>query len=320
MKLFEMWRKRWLFVKDSCVGYFGKDGQEIRCVLLMDQGFKVITGAAETGSNSGIIISNLSHQIVIKSWTKRKAQEWLDCIEKAIMATGISIVSSKILVSMAKNLAQFYAIVTLKLCNDSSWISIVFDWLSIWILGLDFINSSRFGSYAPVRCESPCTWFVDGCDYMDAVADAIELAKEEIFIADWWLSPEIYLKRPTVDRDKWRLDNMLHRKAVSLEWWFIIQLLIDPFHRSRFASKARGRSYFRTAIQRSGDGFEHQQPLHETTVGFEASKYQSAPPSRSRFQWCSTVGPPREVGSYWPNGRFRRRHRPLLRPLGWQTT
>ena len=52
---------------------------------------------------------------------------------------------------------------------------------------------------------------------MDAVADAIELAKEEIFIADWWLSPEIYLKRPTVDRDKWRLDNMLHRKAVSLE-------------------------------------------------------------------------------------------------------
>lgn len=90
MRFFETWRKRWLFVKDSYVGYFGKDGQEIRCVLLMDRGFKVVTGAAETGSKSGLIISNLSHQIVIKSWTKRKAQEWADCIEKAIMTTGFS--------------------------------------------------------------------------------------------------------------------------------------------------------------------------------------------------------------------------------------
>ena len=49
---------------------------------------------------------------------------------------------------------------------------------------------------------------------MNTVADAIELAREEIFIADWWLSPEIYLKRPQVDREKWRLDVMLHRKAV----------------------------------------------------------------------------------------------------------
>ena len=85
-----MWRKRWLFVKDSCVGYFGEDGQEIHCVLLMDQGFKVTTGTAQTRSSSGLIISNLSRQIVIKGWTKRKAQEWVDCIQKAVTTTGIS--------------------------------------------------------------------------------------------------------------------------------------------------------------------------------------------------------------------------------------
>lgn len=51
---------------------------------------------------------------------------------------------------------------------------------------------------------------------MAAVADAIEAAREEIFIADWWLSPEIYMKRPIVEGDKWRLDNLLHRKAVRL--------------------------------------------------------------------------------------------------------
>lgn len=84
-----------------------------------------------------------------------------------------------------------------------------------FLSGSDFTSSNRFGSYAPTRNESPCTWFVDGSDYMSTVADAIELAKEDIFIADWWLSPEIYLKRPAVGRDKWRLDTMLHRKAVS---------------------------------------------------------------------------------------------------------
>lgn len=33
--------------------------------------------------------------------------------------------------------------------------------------------------------------FVDGRDYFAEVCRAIEGAKEDIFIADWWLSPEI---------------------------------------------------------------------------------------------------------------------------------
>jgi phospholipase D1/2 len=59
------------------------------------------------------------------------------------------------------------------------------------------------------------SWFVDGSSYMNAVADALEGANEEIFIADWWLSPEINMKRPLVDGDYWRLDKILERKAVS---------------------------------------------------------------------------------------------------------
>lgn len=49
---------------------------------------------------------------------------------------------------------------------------------------------------------------------MSAVADALELAKEEIMIADWWLSPEIYMKRPVFEGNQWRLDTILKRKAV----------------------------------------------------------------------------------------------------------
>lgn len=56
---------------------------------------------------------------------------------------------------------------------------------------------------------------MDGASYMESVADAMDKAKEEIFIADWWLSPEIYMKRPVIDGDYWRLDKLLQRKAVS---------------------------------------------------------------------------------------------------------
>jgi len=50
---------------------------------------------------------------------------------------------------------------------------------------------------------------------MAAVAEAIEAAREEVYIADWWLSPEIYMKRPPLEGDHWRLDKLLARKAVS---------------------------------------------------------------------------------------------------------
>ncbi|KAH0624158.1 hypothetical protein JD844_007600 [Phrynosoma platyrhinos] len=41
----------------------------------------------------------------------------------------------------------------------------------------------------------------------------MEAAKEEIFITDWWLSPEIFMKRPVVEGNRWRLDCILRRKA-----------------------------------------------------------------------------------------------------------
>ncbi|KAB0388825.1 hypothetical protein E2I00_016037 [Balaenoptera physalus] len=54
--------------------------------------------------------------------------------------------------------------------------------------------------------------FVNGAGYFAAAADAILRAQEEIFITGWWLSPEIYLKRPA-HSDDWRLDIMLKKKA-----------------------------------------------------------------------------------------------------------
>ncbi|XP_048769180.1 phospholipase D1-like isoform X3 [Ostrea edulis] len=81
--------------------------------------------------------------------------------------------------------------------------------------GKDYTEVARFEAFAPVREKSYAKWFVDGDSYFSAVANALEEAKEEIFISDWWLSPEIYMKRPITEGNKWRLDRILQRKAES---------------------------------------------------------------------------------------------------------
>lgn len=140
------------------------------------------------GLKNAVVISNLTRQLIFRDWTKRKAQEWIDSIQHLTMSTGNHLINHALINKVT---------------------SLLFD-----RTGKDFIQENRFNSFVPPRPQSKCSWFVDGKDYMSAVADAIEAAQEEVFIADWWLSPEIYMKRPFVDGDKWRLDNLLHRKAV----------------------------------------------------------------------------------------------------------
>jgi hypothetical protein len=54
-----------------------------------------------------------------------------------------------------------------------------------------WVKNHRFSSFAPIRHNSKATWFVDGEDHFNAVGEAILSAKSEIYIADWWLSPEL---------------------------------------------------------------------------------------------------------------------------------
>ncbi|KAK3995779.1 putative phospholipase D1 [Cladorrhinum sp. PSN332] len=72
---------------------------------------------------------------------------------------------------------------------------------------------NRFGSFAPVRPNAYAQWLVDGRDYMWNVSRAISMAKDVIYIHDWWLSPELYMRRPACISQKWRLDRLLQRKA-----------------------------------------------------------------------------------------------------------
>lgn len=109
----------------------------------------------------------------------------------------------------------------------------------------------RFGSFSPPRGliedGSQVQWFVDGQAAFDAIASSIEEAKSEvflhcffflkkmngvlslivgfpsvlpslksflqIFIADWWLCPELYLRRPFHAHGTSRLDSLLEARA-----------------------------------------------------------------------------------------------------------
>ena len=51
-------------------------------------------------------------------------------------------------------------------------------------------EQNRFGAFFPVTEKNDVKWFVDGRDYFHAVSEILENARETIYIADWWLSPE----------------------------------------------------------------------------------------------------------------------------------
>ncbi|KAF2344054.1 hypothetical protein FHG87_025190 [Trinorchestia longiramus] len=74
-----------------------------------------------------------------------------------------------------------------------------------FLTAADFCNgANKHGSFAPQRQGAMANWYVDGNRYMWDVADAIDQAREEVFITDWWLSPDIYMKRPDLTATRWK--------------------------------------------------------------------------------------------------------------------
>ncbi|KAI4124813.1 MAG: hypothetical protein LQ347_005583 [Umbilicaria vellea] len=87
------------------------------------------------------------------------------------------------------------------------------DSMKFMSLNTPWSKPNRFESFAPIRSGVFAQWLVDGRDYMWNVSRAISMAKDVIYIHDWWLSPELYMRRPAAISQKWRLDRLLQRKA-----------------------------------------------------------------------------------------------------------
>ncbi|CAG9328777.1 unnamed protein product [Blepharisma stoltei] len=55
----------------------------------------------------------------------------------------------------------------------------------------------RYESSFPVRNNNYVKWYIDARFYFNEVYETLKRAQREVFISDWWLSPELYLKRPS---------------------------------------------------------------------------------------------------------------------------
>jgi len=51
-------------------------------------------------------------------------------------------------------------------------------------------------------------WFIDGKDYFYALSEALEAATSHIATIGWWVTPELYLRRPPSTHQQWRLDRV----------------------------------------------------------------------------------------------------------------
>ena len=56
-----------------------------------------------------------------------------------------------------------------------------------------------YGSSFPLRDKNLLKWFINGQDYYQEVYSSLLSATEEVFIADWWFCPQLYLLRPSVN-------------------------------------------------------------------------------------------------------------------------
>ncbi|KAH7369782.1 hypothetical protein BKA65DRAFT_602424 [Rhexocercosporidium sp. MPI-PUGE-AT-0058] len=65
----------------------------------------------------------------------------------------------------------------------------------------------------PIREGNVVKFHVAGCAYFWAVSEALEKAQSTIWIQGWWLSPEVYLRRPPSENENYRLDRMLTAAA-----------------------------------------------------------------------------------------------------------
>ncbi|KAL4812173.1 hypothetical protein BDW67DRAFT_193964 [Aspergillus spinulosporus] len=74
-------------------------------------------------------------------------------------------------------------------------------------------TENRYSSFAGVSQGNHVKFHVAGCAYFWAVSEALLKAKRSIWIMGWWVSPEVYLRRPPSENEEYRLDQMLQAAA-----------------------------------------------------------------------------------------------------------
>nr|AEG78581.1 SPO14 [Cryptococcus gattii] len=220
---------KWFIVRDSyCVATDGPETTDFYDVFLFDsdftiirpkryyrQGINILSGHAavkhirlKVGSVTSYDKSiphhvdtdnPLNREVIVRSGEGQgsKAQNMHDETEhEASQHTFYIVNSQRKLKLVAKNARQMHQFIVSmeRIASQCVW-----------------TKRNRFDSFAPLRVNVAAQWLVDGRDYFWNLSRAINMAKDRIYIHDWWISPELYLRRPGDER--YRLDNLLKRKA-----------------------------------------------------------------------------------------------------------
>ncbi|KAI9048595.1 hypothetical protein LZ554_007428 [Drepanopeziza brunnea f. sp. 'monogermtubi'] len=182
-KIFSRHPPKWFLVRHSyiiCVN--SPENMHVYDVYLVDPKFEIVNKHSKLSEICG-------KEIVAKTEAKAKHPQH----------HSLKLINSerkiKLLAKNERQLRQFEDSITYML-NTTLW-----------------AKPNRFGSFAPIRTGAYAQWLVDGRDYMWNVSRAINQAKDVIYIHDWWLSPQLYMRRPAAISQKWRLDRLLQRKA-----------------------------------------------------------------------------------------------------------
>lgn len=77
----------------------------------------------------------------------------------------------------------------------------------------EYQGTKMYNSLYPPRTLNKVKIYIDGEDYFRKVYKKLKAATNQVFISDWWLSPELYLKRPAIKNPKSKLIDVLKRLA-----------------------------------------------------------------------------------------------------------
>ena len=189
---------KWFLVRDSYITYTGDICSTTPLdVFLVDSSFKI--------KCSG----NLKHKDKAKNaMFKKSKEEIMSPDELDWDLENSKSISTNLLITL-QNSERKLQVICKSEASLKLWVSSLTNMASntIWS------RKNRFNSFAPVRTNAFCKLLVDGRDYFWSLSEALELAQDVIYIHDWWLSPELYLRRPVDAHQEYRIDRMLQKCA-----------------------------------------------------------------------------------------------------------
>ncbi|XP_065319200.1 phospholipase D1-like isoform X4 [Gordionus sp. m RMFG-2023] len=230
------WQRRWLVLKKPFMAYINMKDQRIGGVILLDNNLDV---GVSPRSMYRLVAINRTRIFKLKFHEEKSSKEWSTDICQ--ICDNSYYQSFKI----EKEPISNEDVICTNKANVDKGSEIEMDKM------VGSRLSYRYNSFASERLDCYAYWFVDGSQYFSSLADALYSARKEIYICDWWLSPQLYLKRPLHnDCIEWRLDTILKKKAEQGVKIFILiykelpfALGINSYYTKQFVSNLHPNIY-----------------------------------------------------------------------------